>query len=50
MVNSKHLLEDLKLTPQDKCRVDGINNGLAVAGEGTFQFTITDDDGKHHTI
>jgi hypothetical protein len=50
MVNSKHLLEDLKLTPQDKRRVDGINDGLAIAVEGTFRFTITDDDGKHHTI
>ena len=50
MVNSKHLLEDLTLTPHDKRRVDGINEGLAIAGEGTFRFTITDDNGKRHTI
>ena len=50
MVNSKHLLEDLRLTPHDKRRVDGINEGLAIAGEGTFRFTITDDNGKRHTI
>ncbi len=50
MVNSKHLLEDLMLTPHDKQRVDCINEGLAIVGEGTFRFTITDDNGKRHTI
>jgi hypothetical protein len=50
MVNSEHLLEDLKLTPHNKQRVNGINKGLTVAGEGTFQFRITNDNGRHHTI
>ncbi len=36
--------------PHDKQRVNGINKGLTIAGEGTFQFTITDDNGRHHTI
>ena len=48
MVNSKHLLEDLKITPHDKRRVDVINNGLAIVGE--CGFTIMDDNGKPHTI
>ncbi len=50
MVNSEHLLEDLKLTPHNKRCVKGINEGLTIAGEGTFQFTITDDNCRHHTI
>ncbi len=30
--------------------MDGINSGLDIAGQGTFKFNITDDDGKIHTI
>jgi hypothetical protein len=36
MVNSEHLLEDLKITPHNKRWVIGINEGLTIAGEGTF--------------
>jgi hypothetical protein len=50
MVNSEHLLKDLKLTPHNKRWVNGINKGLIIVGEGTFRFTITDDNGRHHTI
>ena len=49
MVNKPHLFEDLRLN-KDKGQVDGISNGLAIAGEGTFKFNIKDDDGKQHTI
>jgi hypothetical protein len=49
MVNKAHLFEDLRLN-KDKGQVDGISNGLAIAGEGTFKFNIKDDDGKQHTI
>ena len=49
MVNKAHLFEDLRLNV-DKGQVDGISNGLAIAGEGTFKFNIKDDDGKQHTI
>jgi hypothetical protein len=50
MVNSKHLLEDLTITPHDKRQVDGINECLAIAGEGTFRFTIANNNNKRHTI
>ncbi len=30
--------------------VDGINEGLAILGKGTFKFCISDDDGKGHRI
>jgi hypothetical protein len=36
MRNSDHLLEDLKLMPHNKRQVNGINEGLTIAGEGTF--------------
>ncbi len=49
MVNKAHLFEDLRLN-KDKGQVDGISNGLEIAGEGTFKFNIKDDEGKQHTI
>ncbi len=49
MANSPHLFEDLRLD-NDKGQVDGINSGLDIAGQGTFKFNITDDDGKLHAI
>jgi hypothetical protein len=49
MANTPHLFEDLHLN-KDKGQVDGINSGLDIAGQGTFKFSITDDDGKSHAI
>jgi hypothetical protein len=49
MANKPHLFEDLRPN-KDKGQVDGIRNELAIKGEGTFKFIITDDDGKTHTI
>ncbi len=49
MANSPHLFEDLHLD-NDKGQVDKINSGLDIAGQGTFKFNITDNDGKAHTI
>jgi hypothetical protein len=49
MANAPHLFENLHLN-NNKGRVDGINSGLDIKGEGTFKFNITNDDGKTHTI
>jgi hypothetical protein len=49
MANDTHLFEDLRLN-KNNGQVDGIADGLAIEGEGTFKFDITDDDGKKHTI
>ncbi len=49
MVNSPHLFEDLRLD-NGKGQIDGINSGLDIAGQGTFKFNITNEDGKAHTI
>jgi hypothetical protein len=49
MANAPHLFEDLHLD-NNKGQVDGINTGLDIAGQGTFKFNITDDDGKIHAI
>jgi hypothetical protein len=49
MVNDTHLFEDLRLT-ENNGQVSGIVDGLAIKGEGTFKFDITDNDGKRHTI
>jgi hypothetical protein len=49
MANSPHLFEDLRLN-NDKGKVDGINSGLDIAGQGTFKFNTTNDDGKLHVI
>jgi hypothetical protein len=49
MVNSPHLFKNLTLT-KDTRQIQGINEGLAIEGGGTFKFTITDDSGQCHTI
>jgi hypothetical protein len=49
MANAPHLFEDLHLN-EDKGQVDGINSGLDIVGQGTFKFSITDNDGKLHVI
>ncbi len=48
MANSPHLFGDLILS--DMSKVDGINDGLAILGKGTFKFRISDDDGRIHHI
>jgi hypothetical protein len=48
MANAPHLFEDLRL--DNKGQVDRINSGLDIAGQGTFKFNITNDDGKLHVI
>ena len=49
MVNKAHLFEDLRLN-EAKGHISGISDWLAIAGEGTFKFIITDDEGIQHTI
>jgi hypothetical protein len=49
MVNSPHLFEDLKLS-DSKGEVDGISEGLAIKGTGTFKFILMDNNGKVHII
>jgi hypothetical protein len=49
MANKAHLFEDLHLN-NDKGQVDGISDGLEIAGKGTFEFNIKDDEGKQHTF
>jgi hypothetical protein len=49
MVNYAHLFEDLRLN-KNNGQVSGIAAGLAIKGEGTFKFDITNNDGKRHTI
>ncbi len=49
IVNSPHLFENLMLT-KDTRQVQGINERLAIEGEGTFKFTITDASGQCHMI
>ena len=49
MVNKAHLFEDLCLN-KDTGQVNGISDGLEIAGKGTFRFNIKDDEGKQHTI
>jgi hypothetical protein len=48
MANSPHLFDNLILS--DVGKVNGINEGLAILGKGTFKFSISDDDGKVHCI
>ena len=48
MANSPHLFDDLILS--DVGKVDGINEGLAILGKGTFKFNISDDGGRVHRI
>jgi hypothetical protein len=49
MANKTHLFEDLCLN-KDKGQVDGISDGLEIAGKGTFKFNIKDNEGRQHTI
>jgi hypothetical protein len=49
MANAPHLFEDLRLN-KDKGQVDKLNSGLDIAGQGTFKFSITDNNGKSHAI
>ena len=48
MANAPHLFEDLVLS--NVGTVDGINDGLAVKGKGTFKFRIANDSGGVHVI
>jgi hypothetical protein len=48
MANSPHLFDDLVLS--DVGKVNGINDGLAILGKGTFKFKIADNDGRVHVI
>jgi hypothetical protein len=48
MANSPHLFENLVLSEVGKA--DGINDGLEIAGKGTFKFKIADDYGRTHII
>ncbi len=48
MANSPHLFYDLILSDVDK--INGINEGLAILGKGTFRFSISNDDGRMHPI
>ncbi len=49
MANAPHLFEDLHLI-NDVGEVNGIGDGLEIKGKGTFVFSLTDDNGKVHTI
>jgi hypothetical protein len=48
MANSPHLFDSLILL--DVGKVDGINDGLAILGKGTFKFSISNDDDRVHRI
>ena len=48
MANSPHLFYDLILS--DVYKINGIHEGLAILGKGTFRFSIFDDDGRVHPI
>jgi hypothetical protein len=49
MANTPHLFENLHLI-NDVGEVNGIGDGLAIKGKGTFKFSIKDDNGNIHTI
>ncbi len=49
MANAPHLFEDLHLI-NNAGEVNGIGDGLAIKGKGTFKFSIEDDNEKIHTI
>jgi len=49
MTNAPHLFEDLHLI-NNAGEVNGIGEGLAIKGKGTFVFALEDDNGKIHTI
>ena len=48
MANSPHLFDDLILS--DVGKIDGINEGLAILGKGTFKFNISNNNGRVHCI
>jgi len=45
MANAPHLFEDLHIN-DNAGEVNGIGEGLAIKGTGTFKFSIKDDNGK----
>ena len=49
MANNTHLFKDLRLN-KNNGQVDGIADGLAIEGKGTFKFDIANEDDKKHTI
>jgi hypothetical protein len=49
MAHTPHLFKNLRLN-KNNGQVDGITSGLDIAGQGTFKFNVTDNDGKAHTI
>jgi hypothetical protein len=49
MAHAPHLFKNLCLNKNNGW-VDGITSGLDIAGQGTFKFNVTNDDGKAHTI
>jgi hypothetical protein len=49
MANAPHLFEDLHLI-NNVGEVNGIGDGLAIKGKGTFVFSLEDDNRKSHTI
>jgi hypothetical protein len=49
MANAPHLFEDLHLI-NNAGEVNGIGEGLAIKGKGTFVFSLEEDNGKIHTI
>jgi hypothetical protein len=49
MAHAPHLFKNLHLN-KNNGQVDGITSGLDIAGQGTFKFNITDDNGKAHTM
>jgi hypothetical protein len=49
MINSPHLFKNLTLTGNTR-KVNRISTGLAIKGEGTFKFSITDDNEQRHMI
>jgi hypothetical protein len=49
MVNDTHLFKDLHLS-KNNGQVSEIAEGLAIEGEGTFKFDITNNNGQRHTI
>ncbi len=46
MANAHHLFEDLHLI-NNAGEVNGIGEGLAIKGKGTFKFSLEDDNGKN---
>jgi hypothetical protein len=49
MANAPHLFENLHLT-NNAGEVNGIGEGLAIKGKGTFKFLLKDNNRKTHTI